>query len=118
MTTAASVSQKIWNYCNVLRDAGLSYGDYLEQLTYLIFLKMMHERNQPPYTWDPNYVPPPIPEGYDWATWWLETATIWNAITGKHWKCWAASRERWGSSSPRRRTGSRSRPCSPGWCRS
>ena len=68
MTTAASVSQKIWNYCNVLRDAGLSYGDYLEQLTYLIFLKMMHERNQPPYTWDPNYVPSPIPEGYDWAS--------------------------------------------------
>ena len=68
MTNAASVSQKIWNYCNVLRDAGLSYGDYLEQLTYLIFLKMMHERNQPPYTWDPNYVPPPIPEGYDWAS--------------------------------------------------
>ena len=68
MTTAASVGQKIWNYCNVLRDAGLSYGDYLEQLTYPIFLKMMHERNQPPYTWDPNYVPPPIPVGYDWAS--------------------------------------------------
>ena len=30
MTTAASVSQKLWNYCNVLRNAGLSYGDYLE----------------------------------------------------------------------------------------
>ena len=68
MTTAASVGQKIWNYCNVLRDAGLSYGDYLEQLTYPIFLKMMHERTRPPYTWDPNYVPPPIPVGYDWAS--------------------------------------------------
>ena len=42
-TSAATVSQKLWNYCNVLRDAGLSYGDYLEQLTYLIFLKMMDE---------------------------------------------------------------------------
>ena len=50
MTTSSTVGQKLWNYCNVLRDAGLSYGDYLEQLTYLIFLKMMHERSQPPYT--------------------------------------------------------------------
>ena len=39
MTTSATVGQKLWNYCNVLRDAGLSYGDYLEQLTYLIFLQ-------------------------------------------------------------------------------
>ena len=66
MTTSSTVGQKLWNYCNVLRDAGLSYGDYLEQLTYLIFLKMMHERTQPPYTLLPGYEPPPIPKGYDW----------------------------------------------------
>ena len=46
MTNSSSIGQKLWNYSNVLRDAGLSYGDYLEQLTYLIFLKMMHERSQ------------------------------------------------------------------------
>ena len=68
MTTAATVGQKLWNYCNVLRDAGLSYGDYLEQLTYLIFLKMMHERSLSPYTLLPDYQPPPIPEGYDWPS--------------------------------------------------
>jgi len=68
VTTPAAVGQKLWNYCNVLRDAGLSYGDYLEQLTYLIFLKMMHERGQPPYTLLPDYQPPPIPEGYDWPS--------------------------------------------------
>ena len=34
------IVQKLWNYCNVLRDDGLSYGDYVEQLTYLLFLKM------------------------------------------------------------------------------
>ena len=68
MTTSTSVGQKLWNYCNVLRDAGLSYGDYLEQLTFLIFLKMMHERSQPPYTLLPEYQPPPIPEGYDWPS--------------------------------------------------
>jgi type I restriction-modification system DNA methylase subunit len=37
------IVQKLWNYCNVLRDDGLSYGDYVEQLTYLLFLKMAHE---------------------------------------------------------------------------
>ena len=35
-----TIIQKVWNYCNVLRDDGVSYGDYVEQLTYLIFLKM------------------------------------------------------------------------------
>ncbi len=32
--------QKLWNYCNIHRDDGLSYGDYVEQLTFLLFLKM------------------------------------------------------------------------------
>lgn len=49
MTPASQVVQKLWNYCNILRDDGLSYGDYIEQLTYLLFLKMAHERTQPPY---------------------------------------------------------------------
>ena len=66
MTTSTSVGQKLWNYCNVLRDDGLSYGDYLEQLTYLLFLKMMDERSRPPYTLLPGYEPPPIPAGFDW----------------------------------------------------
>jgi len=68
MTNSSAIGQKLWNYCDVLRDAGLSYGDYLEQLTYLIFLKMMHERSQPPHTLAPGYRPPPIPEGYDWPS--------------------------------------------------
>jgi len=61
--SSASIVQKVWNYCNVLRDDGLSYGDYVEQLTYLIFLKMAHERTQPPFK-----QPPIIPEGYDWPS--------------------------------------------------
>ncbi len=68
MTTSSSVGQKLWNYCNILRDAGLSYGDYLEQLTYLIFLKMMDERSRPPYTQLRDYKPPPIPDGYGWPS--------------------------------------------------
>ena len=48
-TSTHSLVQKLWNYCNVLRDDGMSYGDYVEQLTYLLFLKMAHERSQPPH---------------------------------------------------------------------
>ena len=44
----------------------MSYGDYLEQLTYLIFLKMMDERSRPPFTFLPGYEPPSIPKGHDW----------------------------------------------------
>ncbi|MGL6251990.1 MAG: type I restriction-modification system subunit M [Billgrantia desiderata] len=35
---------KVWNYAHVLRDQGVSYGDYIEQITYLLFLKMDEER--------------------------------------------------------------------------
>jgi type I restriction enzyme M protein len=47
----------------LLRDDGLSYGDYVEQLTYLLFLKMAHERTKPPFN-QPSH----IPEGYDWSS--------------------------------------------------
>ena len=42
--------QRLWGYCNVLRDDGLSYGDYLEQLTYLLLLKMADEETKPPFS--------------------------------------------------------------------
>ncbi len=41
--SSSSIVQRVWNYCNVLRDDGISYGDYVEQLTYLLFLKMDQE---------------------------------------------------------------------------
>lgn len=59
--TAPALVQKLWNYCNVLRDDGLSYGDYVEQLTYLLFLKMADEQSRPPF-----HKPSPIPKGFDW----------------------------------------------------
>jgi hypothetical protein len=52
----SAIVQKLWNYCNILRDDGLSYGDYIEQLTYLLFLKMAHERTQPPLN-QPSIIP-------------------------------------------------------------
>jgi type I restriction enzyme M protein len=55
--------QRLWNYCNVLRDDGLSYGDYVEQLTYLLFLKMADEQTRVPFT-----RPAFVPEGLDWQS--------------------------------------------------
>lgn len=60
---AASLVQKVWNYCHTLRDDGVGYGDYLEQLTYLLFLKMAHEYSLPPYNRDTQ-----VPESYSWPT--------------------------------------------------
>ena len=52
---------KIWSFCDTLRDDGISYGDYLEQITYLLFLKMADEYSKPPYNRDFN-----IPKNCDW----------------------------------------------------
>lgn len=60
MNTSALV-QKVWSFCHTLRDDGISYGDYLEQLTYLLFLKLAHE-----YTQKPHYRDTHIPAGFDW----------------------------------------------------
>src|SRR5439155_16870754 len=53
------VVQKLWGFCNTLRHDGMEYGDYIEQLTYLLFLKMDDERAIQ------------LPEACDWRT--LET---------------------------------------------
>jgi len=44
--SSAEIVNKVWNYAQVLRDDGVGYGDYVEQITYLIFLKMADEREQ------------------------------------------------------------------------
>lgn len=62
MSTNAIVS-KVWSFCNPLRDDGVGYGDYLEQLTYLIFLKMADEYSQPPHNKSLG-----IPDKYNWAS--------------------------------------------------
>ncbi|MEN6311306.1 MAG: class I SAM-dependent DNA methyltransferase, partial [Acidobacteriota bacterium] len=62
-TESAAIVQKLWNYCHVLRDDGVSYGDYVEQLTYLVFLKMADERTRPPFN-----EPATIPLEYGWRS--------------------------------------------------
>src|SRR5690606_21132418 len=62
MTTSTIVS-KVWSFCNTLRDDGVSYGDYLEQLTYLLFLKMADEYGKPPHN-----RPLSIPKEFRWPS--------------------------------------------------
>jgi type I restriction enzyme M protein len=59
--TAPALIQKLWNYCNILRDDGLSYADYVEQLTFLLFLKMADEQSRSPFN-----KKSPIPANYSW----------------------------------------------------
>src|SRR5512137_2401784 len=60
---SSNIVQRVWNYCHVLRDDGVSYGDYLEQLTTLLFLKMADEQTKPPFN-----RPSTIPKGLDWQS--------------------------------------------------
>lgn len=59
----SSIVSKVWSFAHVLRDDGVSYGDYLEQLTYLLFLKMADEVSSPLYKRTID-----IPEGYNWKS--------------------------------------------------
>lgn len=61
--TSTAIVNKVWNFCHTLRDDGVGYGDYLEQLTYLLFLKMADEYSKPPYKRDTH-----IPTGFDWQS--------------------------------------------------
>ena len=58
---AESIISRVWSFCTTLRDDGVGYGDYLEQLTYLIFLKMAEEYSKPPYNREVG-----VPEKYNW----------------------------------------------------
>jgi len=60
---SSAIVQKVWNFCNTLRDDGVGYGDYLEQLTYLLFLKMADEYTKPPHN-----KKMPIPQELNWES--------------------------------------------------
>jgi type I restriction enzyme M protein len=59
----SAIVSKVWSFCNTLRDDGVGYGDYLEQLTYLLFLKMADEYTKPPYNRKFS-----IPKKYNWES--------------------------------------------------
>ena len=61
--TTDSIISKVWSFCTTLRDDGVGYGDYLEQLTYLIFLKMADEYGRPPYNRNVG-----VPKEYAWPS--------------------------------------------------
>ncbi len=59
-TNSSEIVNKVWNYAHVLRDDGVGYGDYVEQITYLIFLKMADERQK-------SGQETKVPKKYTWA---------------------------------------------------
>lgn len=63
VNNASTVVSKVWGFATILKDDGVGYGDYLEQLTYLLFLKMADEYSKPPYNRKLN-----IPDGYGWES--------------------------------------------------
>src|SRR5438876_5188650 len=70
--TASQIGTRVWSYAGVLKDDGLSYMAYVEQLTFLLFLKMADELTRPPYN-QPNRIPKGKdkknnPVAYDWPS--------------------------------------------------
>lgn len=61
--SSSNIIGKVWGFCNTLRDDGVGYGDYLEQITFLLFLKLADEFSKPPYSRTL-----PIPKGYTWGS--------------------------------------------------
>jgi type I restriction enzyme M protein len=77
---SSTIVQRLWNYCNVLRDDGVSYGDYVEQLTYLLFLKMADEQTRPPFNKDSK-----IPQGLDWQSLLSKDGQSWRFTIARFW---------------------------------
>src|SRR4029077_6968919 len=63
MNDSQQIVNKAWNFAHVLRDEGLSYMAYTEQITFLLFLKMADEQARPPYNRKLL-----VPKGYDWPS--------------------------------------------------
>ncbi len=59
--TNNNIVQKLWNLCDVLRDDGINYSDYVTELVLLLFIKMVHEKNEAGL-----FNKHPLPEGCRW----------------------------------------------------
>ena len=58
--SSATIVSKVWNYAHVLKNAGVGYGDYVEQITYLLFLKLADEMTELGFD-------NPIPDEFQWS---------------------------------------------------
>lgn len=63
MTDSQTIVNKAWNFAHVLRDDGLSYMAYTEQITFLLFLKMADEQSKPPFSRKPI-----VPANLSWQS--------------------------------------------------
>ena len=59
--TNTQIVQKLWNLCDVLRDDGINYSDYVTELVLLLFIKMVHENSEAGL-----FQKHPLPEGCRW----------------------------------------------------
>jgi type I restriction enzyme M protein len=87
---APQLDQKLWNYCNILRDDGLSYGDYVEQLIPPwrdCCLKMADEQSRPPF----NRLAP-VPPQYSWPELLKRDGDELESITAIRWRRSASGR--------------------------
>ena len=81
MSESSALVAKLWNYCNVLRDDGVSTIEYVEQLTYLLFLKMADERAK-------AGMGRSCPRGWIGSRCWTATVTTWRCTTGTSCPSW------------------------------
>ena len=104
---------KVWNYAHVLRDEGVSYGDYVGQISFLLFLKMDEERTK--YLGEPSADPQEVAMGHTRAT---NPARRWTRITRMRSKPLQEDGFCWHALPQGRRTRSMIRPSSNVSCRS
>lgn len=79
--THNDIVQKLWNLCDVLRDDGINYSDYVTELVLLLFIKMVHE-NTEAGTLEKH----PLPEGCRWTDLNSNPASICSTTTNAF--CW------------------------------
>ncbi len=102
---SSAIVSKVWNYAHVLKNAGVGYGDYVEQITYLLFLKLADEMTDLGYD---NPIPPTTPGPSSAA----RAATLSKSITATPSKTSAKSPASSASSSAKHRTRFRTPPTS------
>ena len=100
---SASIVSKVWNYAHVLKNAGVGYGDYVEQITYLLFLKLADEMTELGFD-------NPIPAKFGWSVLSARAATISKSTTATPLKTSAKCPASSASSSARPRTRSPTPP--------